>query len=134
MATMNPKRGEVWRADLDPARGSEQGKRRPVIVLSEPPTGRATVRLCVPVMNAKPEHGALFWCVSLEPDARSGLTKSSTADAAQARALDFVRFEARLGKVTPDELELITGALCLCIGRQPVPISQPAPEPTKPTS
>ncbi len=133
MATMHPKRGEVWRADLDPARGSEQGKRRPVIVLSEPPTGRPTVRLCVPVMNAKPEHGALFWCVSLEPDA-NGLTKSSTADAAQARAIDFVRFEARLGKVTPDELELITSAVCLSIGRQPAPLPQPAPSPTKPTT
>jgi mRNA-degrading endonuclease toxin of MazEF toxin-antitoxin module len=43
----NPKRGEVWRVRLNPVQGSEQeGQARPVVVLSEPPTGRPTMRLC----------------------------------------------------------------------------------------
>lgn len=121
MATINPKRGEVWRANLDPARGSEQSKTRPVVVLSEPPTGRPTIRLCAPFMNAKREHGALFWCVAFTPDTTNGLSKDSTADAAQTRALDTVRFEARLGFVATDELDLITEALTRCIKRSPVP-------------
>lgn len=119
MAPINPKRGEVWRANLDPARGSEQGKTRPVVVLSEPPTGRSTIRLCAPLMNAKREHGALFWCIAFTPDTANGLTKDSTADAAQTRALDITRFEARLGFVATDELDLITEALTRCIKRPP---------------
>ncbi len=115
MATITPRRGEVWRVNLDPARGSEQGKTRPVLVLSEPPTGRPTMRLCAPFMNAKPEHGALFWCVAFAPDRGSGLAKDSTADAAQVRALDLVRFEARLGKATPDQVELVADAVTACI-------------------
>ncbi len=125
MAPINPQRGQVWRVQLDPVRGSEQGKTRPVVVLTEPPVGRASVRLCAPIMNALPVHGSLFWCVSLVPDAQSGLTKDSTADAAQARALDLVRFEAPLGEVGADELDAITAALCLCVGRVPMPSDSP---------
>jgi len=29
-----PSRGEVWRADLEPVRGHEQGRVRPVLVIS----------------------------------------------------------------------------------------------------
>jgi len=116
-----PRRGEVWRAQLDPVRGSEQAKTRPVVVLTEPPTGRATMRLCVPVTNALPVHLGLSWCAALLPDQANGLSKDSTADTAQARALDLVRFEARLGQISADDLEAVTTALVLCIGRQPVP-------------
>ena len=112
-----PKRGEIWRVQLEPVRGSEQGKTRPVVVLSEPPVGRATMRLCAPVMHAKPEHGRYFWCVALVPNAANGLDKASTADAAQTRALDVVRFFDRIGIVTTDELELIADALARCVKR-----------------
>jgi mRNA interferase MazF len=125
MALFNPRRGEVWRVQLDPVRGSEQGKTRPVVVLTEPPIGRTSVRLCAPIMNALPVHGGLFWCVSLLPDTSSGLTKDSTADAAQTRALDLVRFETRLGEVGADELDAITAALCLCVGHVPMPSDSP---------
>jgi mRNA interferase MazF len=126
MTTINPKRGEVWRVQLEPTRGSEQSKTRPVVVLSLPHAGRATLRLCAPVMTALPVHAALFWCVELQPTAANGLTKESTADAAQTRALDVVRFEARLGKVRPDELELIADALIQCVKRPPT--ASPTPK------
>ncbi len=113
----NPKRGEVWRADLEPVEGSEQGKTRPVIVLSEPPTGRASVRLCAPVMHAKPVHGGLYWCIAIAPSAANGLHKASSADAAQTRALDIVRFEEKMGEVTPEDVDLIADALSQCVRR-----------------
>lgn len=116
-----PRRGEVWRVQLDPARGSEQAKTRPVVVLTEPPTGRVTMRLCVPVVHALPVHLAMSWCAEMLPTAANGLSKGSTADASQTRALDLVRFEARLGSVSPPDLEAITTALVLCIGRQRAP-------------
>jgi mRNA-degrading endonuclease toxin of MazEF toxin-antitoxin module len=57
------------------------------------------------------------------------LTKDSTADAGQVRALDLVRFEKRLGAVTADELELIAEAVCQCVKRQPVPAATPESKP-----
>ena len=118
---LDPKVGEVWQVDLEPVQGSEQGKARPIIVLSEPPTGRVTMRLCAPVIHRKTLHARLFWCAQLRPTPTNGLTKESSADTAQTRALDVSRFQNRLGQITPDELKAITTALCLCVGRVPVP-------------
>jgi mRNA interferase MazF len=114
-----PRRGEVWRAQLDPALGSEQAKTRPVVVLTEPPTGRASIRLCVPVVHAKLEHGLMVWCAPLVPSSGNGLSKDSSADTAQTRALDLVRFGALLGSLTTAELETVTAALVLCVGHAP---------------
>lgn len=113
--SIKPKRGEVWRAQLEPIRGSEQGKTRPVVIISEKGVGRPTMRLCVPLVNAKPEHGLFTWCIVMAPDEKNGLTKDSTADASQTRALDVVRFETRLGSVTEVEIELIADALIQCV-------------------
>lgn len=121
-----PQRGEVWRANLEPIEGSEQGKTRPVVVMSAPTTGHASTSLCAPVIHRKPLHARLFWCVELAPETTNGLTKNCSADAAQARVLDHVRFEIKLGQITPDELEAVTTALCLCVERVPVP-TQPVP-------
>lgn len=121
-AATAPRRGEVWRASLEPVEGSEQGKTRPVVVMSAPTTGRAGTSLCAPVIHRKPLHARLFWCVELAPDNANGLTKNCSADAAQTRVLDHGRFEARLGEITPGELEAITTALCLCVERVPAPM------------
>lgn len=128
MSDIVPQRGGVWRANLEPVEGSEQGKKRPVVVLSSPPTGRAGTCLCAPIIHHKPLHARLFWCVEIAPDSSNGLTKASSADTAQTRVLDEARFESRLGEVTPQELEAITTALCLCVERVPLPV---VPEPTK---
>jgi mRNA-degrading endonuclease toxin of MazEF toxin-antitoxin module len=53
----------------------------------------------------------------MAPDAQNGLTKDSTADASQTRALDIVRFETLLGSVTEIEMELIADALIQCVKR-----------------
>jgi mRNA interferase MazF len=115
----NPKRGEIWRVELEPVRGSEQGKTRPVVVLSEPPTGRATIRLCAPLMQWKPEHPGYFWCITLPSDNANGLSKQSTADAAQTRALDTVRFVEKLGTINTAKLDLIAEAVYSCVKRPP---------------
>jgi mRNA interferase MazF len=116
---INPKRGEIWRVQLDPVRGSEQGKTRPVVVLSQPPIGRPTMRLCASITGSKPEHQAMVWCAILQPDAGNGLSKDSTADTAQTRALDVARFEAKLGKVSASKMDEIKAALIRAIGGAP---------------
>ena len=49
MATSDPKRGEVWLVDLNPTRGQEIQKRRPVVVLSADPIGSLGLRIVVPL-------------------------------------------------------------------------------------
>jgi len=58
MATNNPKRGDIWLVDLDPTRGQEIKKRRPVIVLSADPIGSVGLRIVADAFKIK--------CVSVE--------------------------------------------------------------------
>jgi mRNA interferase MazF len=113
--TVSPQRGEVWRVELDPTLGSEQAKTRPVAVMSGVGVGRPSMRVCVPLMGAKPVHAALLWCVPISPSDANGLSKESTADASQIRALDVVRFVEKLGALEAEEVETITAAVSLCI-------------------
>jgi mRNA interferase MazF len=113
---IDPKRGEVWKVELNPVRGSEQAKTRPVVVMSEPGFGRPSMRVCVPVTNRQPVHGAMFWCVALDPSPDTGLTKDSTADASQVRALDIERFVEKLGTLASQDIETIAAAVALAVG------------------
>lgn len=113
-APQSPQRGEVWRVELDPTLGSEQSKARPVVVLSHEGIGRVSMRLCAPITGRLPVHGRLFWCVPLAPHSENGLTKPSSIDTAQTRALDMVRFIEKIGVLNDVETDAAASALALC--------------------
>ena len=46
---MNPSRWSIWLADLDPVIGSEQGRTRPVLVISD-----SSLNNILPVVNVVP--------------------------------------------------------------------------------
>ena len=46
---MNPKRGEIWLVDLNPTRGTEIRKTRPVVVVSSNEIGVLPIRLVAPI-------------------------------------------------------------------------------------
>lgn len=118
-APLNPRRGEIWRVQLDPVIGSEQGKTRPVVVLSQPPVGRPSVRLCVILTWSQPAHLNMSWCAAIPPDAANGLTKDSTADTAQTCVLDLARFQSKVGQVSAPKIDAIKRALIAAIGGAP---------------
>lgn len=118
-ANAKPKRGEVWRVELEPVIGSEQNKTRPVVVMSGGNIGRDTVFVCVPITGFQNIHAALGWYVLLAPVVANGLIKPSSADASQVRALDVERFEEKLGKLTREEVASVAEAVALCVGYEP---------------
>ncbi len=118
-AATNPQRGDVWRVQLDPTRGAELQKTRPVVVLSPPGVGRASLRIVAPVIGWKPHYTAAAWMIELDPDATNGLSKPSAADASQVRAVDLGRFVAQLGEMSLDDLDTVTAAAALCVGYAP---------------
>ena len=105
-----PQRGEIWRANLEPAIGSEiQKDNRPVLVLSRPSVG---AYLCAPISDFKPDRdGRRFWRVFLDANEHSELHKPSCADVGQTRALDVSRFVKQDGKAAPIEVEAVVAAL-----------------------
>ena len=123
---IDPQRGEVWWVELDPTRGAEIQKTRPVVVLSPHDTGRSTLRIVAPVIGWKTHFKVLPWMVELAPDAANGLTKPSGVDTSQLRAVDLERFGSQLGTLPDTDMALITLAAQISIGAViPPPTASP---------
>ena len=116
-----PKRGEIWRVNLEPTRGGElQKDNRPVLVLSRPGIGAPGVSLCAPITDFKPDRDKLrYWRVVIGDNETSGLDKLSCADVSQTRALDVSRLVSHDGKAHPTEIEASAAALAKCVGYAP---------------
>jgi mRNA interferase MazF len=101
-------------ADLDPARGREQGGRRPVVVVSHQ---RYSVIpglfLAVPLTST--DRG-LRHHVAVPADEASGLARASYAMTEQIRALAYDRIERQLGAANQDGINQISRYLHLFIG------------------
>lgn len=123
-AQINPKRGEIWRVDLEPTEGSEmssdkgrRGDTRPALVLSLPKIGERTTRLCAPITDYLPNRDQdRVWRVEIGDNETSGLKKLSCVDVSQTRVLDIIRFESRDGRAHPAEVEASARTLALIVG------------------
>lgn len=133
MSAIRPKRGEIWRADLEPTVGSElksskggPNDTRPVLVLSRPSIGTPDVSLCALITDYKPERDKpRFWRVVIGDTPESGLSKVSCADVSQTRALDISRFISQAGRAHAVEVEATAAALAQTVGYKP---PQPKPQ------
>jgi mRNA interferase MazF len=96
------RRGEVWLADLEPIRGVEVSKQRPVVLISNDHANRTAEALGRGVLTAVPLTGnterVFPFQILIEPGP-SGLAKPSKAQAEQLRALSFEGFIRRLGRL-----------------------------------
>jgi mRNA interferase MazF len=111
----NPKRGEVWRVDFDPTRGSEVRKTRPAVIISSDAVGVLPVRLVAPITGWKDSFERNLWHVRFGATDQNGLQKESAVDALQVRSADTSRFEEKLGRVTAAQLEQIVTAVAAVI-------------------
>jgi mRNA interferase MazF len=96
-------RGEIYVADLDPARPSEANKRRPVVIVSADALNRTVERLgrgTVTVVPLTSNVNRVYAFQVLLPAATTGLTDDSKAQAEQIRAISFSRLgPAPVGQV-----------------------------------
>jgi mRNA interferase MazF len=111
-----PKRGEIWRTDLEPTRGDEIRKTRPVVILSVAEIGKLNLRIVVPVTEWNERFSGYSWMVRLDPNPANGLTKPSAADAFQVRSLSIERLQEKVGELSAATVDAIVDAVVLCIG------------------
>lgn len=111
-----PQRGEVWKVQFDPVKGSEIGKTRPAVVVGSPAVGRLPLRIIVPLTGWKSTWAASPWLVHIEPTKRNGLKKESAADAFQIKSVSLERFTDKVGVVDADIIEEIAAAVAVCVG------------------
>ncbi len=106
-------RGMVVDVDLEPVRGSETGKVRPaVVVTNDVYNRRVPVVQVVPLTEWSEKKAAIVTNVVVEPNLVNGLAKRSVADCLQTRPVDRRRRVRRVrGQVEADVLAAIDSAL-----------------------
>ena len=109
----NLKRGMIIDADLNPTKGSETGKVRPcVIVTNNVYNERVPIIQVVPITEWNEKKARILTNVEVSPTAENGLTKLSIADCLQTRPIDHrMRLIKVRGNLNADDLYSINSAL-----------------------
>jgi mRNA interferase MazF len=107
----------IWRANLDPVVGSEQGKSRPVIIISEDDINDLLNNVnIIPVTSRKPNR-VVYPNEVLIPAKLYGLEKESLALCHQIRTIDKIRLTNEYGQITSKAKQKeIMDAICFQLG------------------
>jgi mRNA interferase MazF len=109
-------RGEIWQVDFNPVRGSEAGKSRPAVVVSNDRANATASRLgrgVVTVVPVTSNVARIYPFQLLLPAASTGLAVDSKAQAEQIRSIATERLSRRVGRLPPHELAQLDQALRL---------------------
>jgi mRNA interferase MazF len=106
-------RGDIFWADLDPAKGFEQKGVRPVLVISHDVFNeRSGIVIALAVTSHEPSVG---FPLALEITSAK-LLKKSWVKMSQVRTLSTERLGKKLSKVSPEELAMIVEGLNEIVG------------------
>ena len=107
------KRGMIVEVNLDPTLGSETGKMRPcIIVTNDVYNERVPVIQVVPITAWSTKKTHVVTNIDIYPSKGNGLSKRSIADCLQTRPIDHRRRLVGIGgKLSPAKMEEIDRAL-----------------------
>ncbi len=114
---MNASRWSIWLANLDPVVGSEQGRTRPVLVISD-----SSLNNILPVVNVVPitsrkTNRRVYPNEAFLPASVGGLTLDSIALCYQIRTLDKRRLTQMFGVIEDEDIrQSIVDALHFQLG------------------
>jgi mRNA interferase MazF len=103
------KQGELWYADLDPTKGSEQAGYRPLLIISGNLLNQyLPVVICFPLTTkVKNYKGNLV----LEPGKTNGLKKKSEVLTFHIRSISKDRLKKRIGHISAEQVKLLKSNL-----------------------
>ena len=107
------KRGEIYYADLDPIKGSEQGGERPVLIISNDTGNRHSSTVVIAAITGKLKKTRLPTHYMLP--AMRGLHIPSAVLLEQIRTIDKGRLDAYIGTLDEITMEGIDRALAVSI-------------------
>ena len=107
------KRGMVIDVNLEPTQGSETGKVRPcVVVTNDIYNLRTPVIQVVPLTGWTEKKALVRTNIEISPDEKNGLSKKSIADCLQTRPIDHrFRLVKIRGELSAEEMSKIDEAL-----------------------
>lgn len=106
---MNPSRGEVWNAALDPTEGHEQAGHRPVLIVSHDQFNQGGSRLVVALPLTRTERQHVMHVRVLAPE--GGLEADSSILCDQIRTLSQSRLGRKRGRVSDTTLAAVEARL-----------------------
>lgn len=109
------KRGDIYRADLNPVIGSEQGGVRPVVIIQNNMGNLHSPTVIVAAVTTRMKKSALpvHVCITAE---ESGLARDSVVLTEQVRTLEKTRLTRYLGTLTDEAMRRIDRALGMSLG------------------
>jgi mRNA interferase MazF len=113
------RRGDIMWAELDPVRGSEANKRRPVVIVSNDGANRMSERLgrgVVTVVPVTSRTEKVYPFQVLLPADACGLPKASKAQAEQVRSIAVERIGSPAGRLPAPLMVELDKALRLHLG------------------
>jgi mRNA interferase MazF len=108
------RRGDIFWADLDPVRGSEQGKIRPVLIIQNDvgnENSPVTIIACITTNLARKDYPANVFISAKE----TGLTSDSVVLLNQIRTVDKTRLTRKIGHVPDHRMLEVDEALKISI-------------------
>jgi mRNA interferase MazF len=106
---MKVKQGEIWYANLNPTKGSEQAGHRPVVVVSGNVVNTyLNVVIAMPLTTKVKNYKGN---IVLQPNKINGLTQPSEVLIFHIRSLSQDRLEKKVGSITASELETLKSGL-----------------------
>ena len=114
---MRFKKWSIWRADLDPVIGSEQGKSRPVLIISEDDINALlNIVNIIPITSRK--TGRIIYPNEVLLSAEKyGLERESIILCHQIRTIDKKRLSRKYGQITSKTVQKdIIDAICFQLG------------------
>ncbi|MBE5804450.1 MAG: type II toxin-antitoxin system PemK/MazF family toxin [Clostridiales bacterium] len=109
------KRGEIYRADLDPVIGSEQGGIRPVVIIQNDIGNQHSTTVIVAAVTTRSKKANLPVHVPITAG-ESGLKSDSVVLLEQLRTLEKSRLTKYLGCLNRNAMRRIDKALALSLG------------------
>jgi len=106
-------RGEIYWADLDPARGHEQGGSRPILVVSHNVFNDRSGTVVAMAITSQPQRAGFPLSYRLPPGA---LPRDSWVKPSQVRTISAERLDRRLGKLDETEVDRVVSGLLQLIG------------------
>ena len=108
------RRGDIYIANLNPFRGSEQGGTRPVLVLQNNDGNYYCPTLIVAPLSSKLKKPNLPTHFRLKKG--RGLMTDSIVELEQIKTIDKCRIQRYIGKITPEQMSGVEEAIQKSLG------------------
>jgi mRNA interferase MazF len=106
-------RGEIRWADLNPARGHEQGGKRPVVIISHDVFNERSGTVIAMAITGQPQRAGFPLTLELGP---SRLPKRSWVKISQVRTLSVERIREVIDCISPEQMEELIQGLNEIVG------------------